>query len=280
MELQFCQTDRKLRDPDRTSLADRGPNLPGPLNLSASGTGIREALVTVRPLSVSGMIELDRKMIEDYRIDLLLMMENAGKALAVQSLRLLGSLRSRKILVLAGKGNNGGGGLASARHLHNWGADVEIVLSSSRTNLKDAPARQAQILETMGVPMKESVSAEEAGRFHLIIDALLGYNQRGPPREKVAEFVELANMSRIPILALDLPTGLDPDEGIPNNPCIRAKQTLTLALPKTGLVRPEAKPYVGDLFLADISVPREYYFGLGVDQRSLFTSDFIIPIEA
>jgi hydroxyethylthiazole kinase-like uncharacterized protein yjeF len=235
--------------------------------------------VPVPSVNVSEMTELDRKMIEEYRIDLLLMMENAGKALAVQSLRLMGSMTRRKILVLAGKGNNGGGGLASARHLNNWGADVEIVLSSSRNNLKDAPARQAQILENMGVPLKENVSQAEAGRFHLIIDALLGYNQKGAPRDKVAEFVELANMSRIPILALDIPTGLDPEKGIPNNPCIRAKQTLTLALPKIGLLTPEAKPYVGRLFLADISVPREYYSSLGIDQRSLFASDFIIPIE-
>jgi len=236
-------------------------------------------MVPIPEVDTSEMIELDRRMIDEYRIDLLLMMENAGRALAVQSLRFLGSLMGAKILVLAGKGNNGGGGLASARHLHNGGADVEVVLSSPRKELKEAPARQAQILEAMKIPPRNSINEEEASGFQLIIDALLGYNQKGPPRGRVAELVELANKSRVPILALDIPTGLDPESGFPNDPCIRAKQTLTLALPKIGLRKPDAQPFVGRLFLADISVPREFYSNFGIDPRSLFSSDFIVPLN-
>ena len=225
------------------------------------------------------MADLDRKMIEQYHVDLLMMMENAGKTLAVQSMRLLGSLTGRRILILAGKGNNGGGGLAAARHMHNWGAKIQIAMSSPQEESKETTRRQIRILEAMKTRTLEDRDLTGLGQVHLVVDALLGYNQKGDPRGRVAELVQRANESDAPILSLDIPTGLDPDKGIPNSPCIRATQTLTLAFPKTGLLRPEAKPYVGKLFLADISVPREVYEALSVDQESLFGSDFIVAVE-
>ncbi len=226
------------------------------------------------------MVLLDRRLIEEYYIDLALMMENAGKALAVQSVRLLdGSLVNKTVLVLAGKGNNGGGGLVAARHMHNWGANVQVILSSPKGELKDAPGKQSRILEAMGIRTLEDRNLASARQIHLVVDALLGYNQKGDPRGRVADLVQMANESDAPVLSLDIPTGLDPDKGVPNNPCITATETLTLALPKKGLLRPEAKPYVGKLFLADISVPREIYKDLGVDHGSVFAVDFIVSLE-
>ncbi len=219
-------------------------------------------------------------MVEEYHIDLALMMENAGKALATQSSRLLGgSLVNRNVLVLAGKGNNGGGGLAPARHMHNGGANIQIILSSPREELREAPRKQVRILEAMRISTLEDRNLNIVRQVHLVVDALLGYNQKGEPRGRVADLVQMANEFHVPILSLDIPTGLDPDKGIPNNPCIRATETLTLALPKKGLLKPEAKPYVGRLFLADISVPRELYNGLGVGQESVFGSDFIVALD-
>jgi NAD(P)H-hydrate epimerase len=226
------------------------------------------------------MMDLDRRMLEHYHIDLLQMMENAGRALALQSKRLLGgSLAGKRIVVIVGKGNNGGGGLASARHMHNWGADVEIVLSSKRNELKQAPRKQMETLEIMNLLIHQETAKPDLSRFNLIIDALLGYNQKGNPHGKVAELIGLANSSGRKILALDIPSGLDPNTGKPNDPCVRASQTLTLALPKKGLLKPKATHYVGRLFLADISVPREVYNGLGMDQRSVFGSDFIVALN-
>ncbi len=189
------------------------------------------------------MAVLDRTMVEEYHVGLDLMMENAGKALALQSSRLLGgSLVNKNVLVLAGKGNNGGGGLAAARHMHNWGAKIQIILSSPKEELKEAPRKQIWILEAMRIRTSEKRDLTSVGPVHLVVDALLGYNQKGDPRARVAELVKMANQSDAPILSLDIPTGLDPDKGIPNNPCIGATETLTLALPKKGLLRPEAKP--------------------------------------
>jgi NAD(P)H-hydrate epimerase len=223
------------------------------------------------------MAEIDHRAMEEFHIDLMLMMENAGSALAIQTKRLLqGSTEGWRILVMAGKGNNGGGGLASARHLHNEGAQVEVVLSTSQEDLKDAPAKQLSMLPRLAIPVREAVEVRD---FELIIDALLGYNQRGDPRGRTAELVEEANNSSRLILALDIPTGLDPLIGHPNQPCIRAAQTLALALPKTGLLQAEAREYVGELFLADIGIPPELYLEFTKGEKSIFTEDLIVRID-
>jgi len=167
--------------------------------------------------------------------------------------------------------------LASARHLHNHGAGVEVILSCHRNELKELPARQFQILERMGVPTLHELGDPKVSMYDLIIDSLLGYNQKGDPRGKIAELVEIANRSGRAIIALDVPTGLDPDSGTPSKPCVEATQTLTLALPKKGLLEDRAKRYVGTVFLADISVPRILYHELGMSE-SIFSDDAILYI--
>jgi len=118
------------------------------------------------------MIEIDRLMIKDYDISLLQMMENAGRNLAELSRRLLdGTVSEKRVLVFCGSGNNGGGGMAAARHLSNWGAAVEVTLATERHKLKDEPAHQLRILEKMQV----SITGKPSGKnFDLIIDALIG----------------------------------------------------------------------------------------------------------
>jgi NAD(P)H-hydrate epimerase len=131
------------------------------------------------------MAEIDSRMKEDYEIDLLMMMENAGRALAILTRRLLRGIRARKILVMAGKGGNGGGGLVCARHVHNWGAKVAVVLSSPKEELREVTLRQLIILQRMKIQILDSPSLLSAPDYDLIIDALLGYNQRGECSGKV-----------------------------------------------------------------------------------------------
>lgn len=229
-------------------------------------------------LTSKEMAELDRKLVEEYHIELQLMMENAGRALAVQASRLAGgSVLNRRVLVMAGKGNNGGGGLVAARHLHNWGARVEVALASSVHELKDVPTKQLLILHSMKILILEASAKVKANDFDLIVDALLGYNQKGSPRGRIAQLVRMANDSGKPILALDIPTGLGPDDGSPHEPCVKATQTLTLAFPKSSLLNKDAKTYVGELFLADISVPRELYLKFG-DEAPSFDGQGIVEI--
>jgi NAD(P)H-hydrate epimerase len=225
------------------------------------------------------MAEIDRRMKEDYQIDLLSQMENAGKSLAIQTRRLVRRIQARKILVMAGKGGNGGGGLVCARHVHNWGANVTVVLSSPKYELREVTLRQLITLERMKIRILDSPSLLSVPDYDLIIDALLGYNQRGDPSGVVGQLVRFANASGRQILALDIPTGLNPDTGEAGEPCIRADQTLTLALPKHGLLVRKARKYVGELFLADISTPHEIYAEFGLHRRSIFEQDVIVRLE-
>lgn len=209
-------------------------------------------------VSAEEMRQIDEQVIEEYSIDVLSLMENAGLCTAILARRMLGgSVRGKRVACLAGKGNNGGDGFVAARHIHNWGADVAIVLATQRDAMTGIPARQVATLEKMRLP----ITTAETGLadFSLLIDALLGYNSKGDPREPIASLIREANGSGVPILALDLPSGLDPTTGDHYEPCMEATATITLALPKVGFLAPGAKKYVGELYLADISIPAAIY---------------------
>ena len=231
----------------------------------------------VPALTTAQMAEVDRLMIEEYGIELIQMMENAGRNLAEMARRLLGSnLPGRRIVVLCGVGNNGGGGMVAARHVHNRGAAVRVKLVGDPARLKDIPAQQWRILQTMGLATDDESDLAQAD---LILDALIGYGLTGNPRDPVADWIVRANVANCPILSLDGPSGLNLTSGAPGSACIRASTTLTLALPKTGLLTPSARGFVGDLFLADISVPPELYGRIGVEVGPLFADDSIIRIH-
>jgi NAD(P)H-hydrate epimerase len=114
----------------------------------------------------------------------------------------------------------------------------------------------------------------------LILDAMLGYGAEGDPRPPLSDWIERANSSGIPIVSLDAPSGLDTTTGRPGDPCIRAAATLTLALPKLGLLTPEARSFVGELYLGDIGVPPELYAApsLDIEVGALFAGESIIRV--
>ena len=234
-------------------------------------------LSTLPWLTTAQMVEVDRLMIEEWHINLVQMMENAGRNLAELVKRYLGgSISGKQVIVLSGTGNNGGGGMVAARHLHNWGAAVELILIGSVDKLKKIPEQQLKIIQKMGLITQDP----DLKSADLIVDAMIGYGLTGDPLPPISDWVALANASHTPILALDAPTGLDATTGVPSSNCIRATITLTLALPKIGLKTPEAKPFVGDLYLADISVPPELYTSpsLGLEMVSPFNTEPIIKL--
>ena len=236
-------------------------------------------LDVVPAVTAAQMREVDRIVVEDFGISLLQMVENAGRALAALTRIQLSGVHRRRIVVLAGRGGNGGGGMAAARRLAIWGADIRVVLAHPKRLLSEAPAHQLTSLRAIGVPVHPP--DEAASLIHesdLVLDALLGYSLDGPPREPEAGMIRLANLNDAPILALDLPSGLDPDRGVPYEPTIRATSTLALALPKVGLTRAEAAGSVGDLWLADISVPPEAYARLGITVGPLFAESDLVRI--
>jgi len=226
-------------------------------------------------LTADEMRQVDRVMIEDLGIELIQMMENAGLHLAELARSRFSQLRDVPVTVLAGGGNNGGGGLVCARHLANWGAPVSVVLDRSPNEITRVPAHQMRILRRMGVSFLE----EPPVRTGLIVDALIGYGLSDDPKGRSAEFIERANRTDVPTFSLDTPSGLDTTTGRPADPCIQATATLTLALPKRGLLTAEARPVVGRLFLAEISVPAVVYARMGLGRLQLFEEWTLVELE-
>lgn len=170
--------------------------------------------------------------------------------------------------VLAGPGGNGGGGLVAARHLVNRGCTVSVVLSEP-DSLTPVPAHQADILARIGTGMATAPA-------DLLVDALIGYSLHGNPTGRAAELIEWASQQPAPVLALDAPSGLDVTTGIAGTPHIQATATLTLAHPKVGLID---APAVGELYLADISVPAIVYQRLGLIPPHVFRDNTIIRLD-
>lgn len=212
-------------------------------------------------LTVRQMIEVDRAMVEDFGIDLVRMMENAGRALAhLGRIRFFeGDPRGRKAVILAGTGGNGGGALVCARRLHAWGADVRVFLARPRGEFTPVPAQQLEILRRMGVPFADGLPPAGTARPDLVVDGVIGYSLKASPGGTAAGLIRWANGQDAPVLALDVPSGFDAATGVALEPAARAAATLTLALPKEGLRAPGAEKYVGELYLADIGVPPSLY---------------------
>jgi NAD(P)H-hydrate epimerase len=224
-------------------------------------------------LSVEQMREVDRLMIDEFAIALEQMMENAGRNLALLARHLLGGdARGRRVLVLAGSGGNGGGGLAAARHLLVAGADVGVALAAKPERLAPATRRQHEILARLGV-----TTSTEQRPAELLVDALLGYGQQGPPSSEIARLIGEA--TNAPVLALDTPSGLELETGRLHELHIRAAATLTLALPKEGLRAGDAADVVGDLYLGDISVPFAVYERLGLSFSSPFGRSPVVKVK-
>jgi NAD(P)H-hydrate epimerase len=223
--------------------------------------------------------ELDRLMVEELGISSLRMTENAGRNLALLAKRLLADeIADRPIVVLAGRGKNGGGGLAAARHLLNWGAWVQVLCAYPLEEYSGIPAQQLAGLQTMGAPLAWAEEGWELPPCDLVLEAIIGAGLRGEPRGKARDLIQLANSSVAPILSLDAPSGLEPDEGRLFTPHIRAAATLALALPKIGLLVEPGRSACGDLYLADMGVPSALYGRLGLDAPPLFGRDPILPL--
>ncbi|HKK08688.1 MAG TPA: NAD(P)H-hydrate epimerase [Gemmatimonadota bacterium] len=212
------------------------------------------------------MAEVDRLVVEEYGIGLLQMMENAGRCLAhlARDRFLGGDVRAARVTVLAGSGGNGGGALAAARRLQAWGAEVTVHLSHAGSHLSAAAARQLETLVRMDVRREDPVALWAAPTPDLVVDGLLGYGLSGAPRGAAATMIRWANGRPVPVLALDVPSGVDATTGTVHTPAVGACATLTLAAPKLGFLEPGALGRAGELYLADIGVPWEAFRRAGL----------------
>lgn len=234
-------------------------------------------------ITTDQMREVDRAMVEDFNIELVQMMENAGRNLADLARRRFfdGKPQSKKVSVLAGIGGNGGGAMVCARWLHNRGAQVEVYLTKPEQDFTPVPAHQLDILRRMQVSVFQANALEAVSSPDLIVDGVIGYGLQGNPRDAAADMILWAIDQGVPILALDAPSGVDTTSGVVFDPAIKATATMTLALPKEGLRAPGVDVHVGELFLADIGVPPSLYSApaLGLKVDNIFAQSEIIRLK-
>ena len=213
-------------------------------------------------VTVEEMRSLDARAVQEFGIPSLLLMENAGRAVAQKTIAYLGGcVRGNRILVFSGKGNNGGDGFVAARHLANAGADVKIFLLFPREEITGDAAVNLNILEKTGIPIAAAgprdIQKIKIALIYadLVLDAVYGTGFKGKARGIAAEVITAINESRLPVIALDLPSGLEADTGRVDGPCIRANITCTLGLPKVGLYLYPGADFAGEIAVMDISLP-------------------------
>jgi NAD(P)H-hydrate epimerase len=202
---------------------------------------------------------IDRRAIEDYGLPGVVLMENAGRGAA--ELLLVQGIHG-PVLICCGGGNNGGDGYVIARHLDIAGIPVRILALVPPEELSGDAATQAAVIRRCGVPIlvlpqDGDAVANELAAAEWIVDALLGTGMRGNVRPPYDDLIDAINRAPGKVLAVDLPSGLDCDLGVPLGSCIRADLTTTFVARKRGFNVPTAAPYLGQVHVIGIGAPRD-----------------------
>ncbi|HWQ77117.1 MAG TPA: NAD(P)H-hydrate dehydratase [Syntrophomonas sp.] len=208
------------------------------------------------------MKEIDRRASSEYMIPSIVLMENAGLRTAEKVLDIMDKASEPNIIILVGKGNNGGDGLVAARHLLNAGARVKVFMCADSEQLSPDATANYHILEKMTDAIFPLQREEHWQRFiesllpaDVIVDALYGIGFKGSLPEFEARLARLVNQSKGQVLAVDIPSGLEADTGRVAGEVFKADYTVTFALPKLGMITGRDKECIGQLTVADISIP-------------------------
>ena len=225
----------------------------------------------MRSLSRAEVREVDRRAIEDFGLPGIVLMENAGRN-AAALLHVLAP--SASLAIACGKGNNAGDGFVMARHLENLGHHVRLLLAGDPAEHRGDAATQRRVVERAGISFERLADGSPTdwetslARVDWIVDALLGTGATGAPRGAIATAIEAINaVSRrrdVRVLAVDLPSGMDCDTGLPPGACVRADVTATFVARKIGFEHPGAAAWTGDVHVLDIGVPRTLLADIGL----------------
>ncbi|TWT43384.1 NAD(P)H-hydrate epimerase [Botrimarina hoheduenensis] len=206
--------------------------------------------------------DFDRRAIEDLGFPGMLLMENAGRA-CVDVMERLGI--EGQVIVVCGRGNNGGDGFVIARHLAVRGHAVRVVLGARPSELRGDARLAFDLLVPCHVPLHDETGVNPAlvlqeldamdDQVAWVVDALLGSGATGAPRPPFDTFIDWMNTAGGRRLAVDLPSGLDCDTGEPTRPTFRADHTCTFVAPKAGFTNPRAQEFLGHIHVVDIGVP-------------------------
>src|SRR3954452_21586115 len=200
---------------------------------------------------------IDRRATDEYHVPSIVLMETASRGVADAAERYF--LKSpARVLILCGGGNNGGDGPSAARHPHNSGHAVTIGLLTDPARYKGDSKINWDIVQSMRLPATPTdPDAIRRTRADLILDAIFGTGLTDAPREPFPQVVDAIRDHGAPVLAVDLPSGLDCDTGRPPGACVRATRTVTFVAEKLGFANPEARQYLGEVMVGDIGCPRQ-----------------------
>lgn len=219
-----------------------------------------------KPLTREEIQELDRKAIQEYKIPGLILMENAGRNVAEEVIKMIGNPPQTRIAIVCGKGNNGGDGFVIARHLHNHHISVDVFLIGKISDiLKVGDAgTNLQILLSMKISVKEllditqvNTTLKELPHYTILIDALFGTGLSGEVREPFKTLIHGINSLNKTIVSVDIPSGLDCNTGAILGTAVKATKTVTFAARKKGFYLGNGPDCTGDIVVTDISIPRE-----------------------
>ncbi len=218
---------------------------------------------TMKAATSEQMQSLDRKAIDTYGIPGVVLMENAGKGATEVIANTFPDLQGKKVAIIAGKGNNGGDGFVVARHLLNRGVSVKVFLLADPKALRGDAETNLQIFlrmkgEVIPVPSFKDYQKvkKDLERFDLLVDAIFGTGLDAEIRGYYREVIDHLNALQKPVVAIDIPSGLDANTGRPLGIALRASLTVTFGLPKVGLLIPPGFDYVGELKVIDIGIPK------------------------
>ncbi len=225
------------------------------------------------------MRRIDETVERDYGLPALALMENAGRRSAEEAAAMIGGAVNKVFAVFAGGGNNGGDAFAAARHLMNMGARVKLFFTGETDRLGEAARAMHDTLQAMGVEIRPLVSDRDWDRLRVslrfadaVVDGILGTGTRGELREHVRRLIEEINAAEKPVMAIDIPSGVEANTGRVSSVAVRAARTLALGLPKVGHLLGEGANAAGQLLVDDIGIPHALLAGEALRQ-SLITQE-------
>ena len=215
-------------------------------------------------LTAQQAAEIDKQAKEQLGIQPLVLMENAGRGVAEVILDLVGEDRSSRVAIFCGRGNNAGDGFVAARHLIVRGQDVDIYLLAGQSQIKNEAEINLNILKNLTkhifkVKDLTSLDSIKLGDYTIIVDALLGIGLKGNVNGIFKQAISLINKSRVPTVAVDIPSGLDANTGQIHDIAICADTTITFMAKKQGLLLNEGPKYSGKIIVKDLGLPIRTY---------------------
>ena len=224
---------------------------------------IKKADILGKCLSRAEVREYDRRAIEEMHVSGVVLMENAGRGCFDVVKRMIPCEDSKPILIICGKGNNGGDGYVIARHLYLNNYSVQVLVLASKNSIKGDALINLNIIRQLDIPLEfidriDSSSLESIkGMIYnsgFVVDAILGTGLNGELRDGFLEIIDAINTSEKLVMAVDIPSGLDCDTGLPLGGAVKATATVSFVAMKKGFCESRSTEYTGDIYIASIGI--------------------------